>query len=264
MKEPPPDNEAMVSGWQAQEEIRRLQNQLAEAHDELEATNSDLLQLTLELDDRVAARTRELVAVNQRLEKEVEERIKAEAQVRRHRDHLEEIVSERTAELKTTNRQLTSNLKELALSEERFRSLVTTIPDIIYRIDENGYFTFVNDAVTLLGWSPDDLIGRHFSAFILPADVDAVSRDRVLPRYAGQILGDGKAPKLFDERRTRERENHRAGNRAAGEADRRNDTGVHAAHREKHHHRRSEQFRRLQQQPALRTKGVYRHGGGHP
>ena len=99
------------------------------------------------------------------------------------------------------NGLLKKKADELAASEARFKSLVETIPDIVYRIDKQGHFLFVNDAINKLGYKPDEVIGEHFSAIILPADLDRVSRNRVLPRLSGAVTGDAGAPGLFDERR---------------------------------------------------------------
>ncbi len=52
---------------------------------------------------------------------------------------------------------------ELQASERRFETLVNTVPDIVYRIDPEGNFTFVNDAIEKLGYNPKELIGTHFS-----------------------------------------------------------------------------------------------------
>ena len=101
--------------------------------------------------------------------------------------------------------QLENNLRELKASEERFKSLVLTIPDIVYRIDRKGFFIFVNDAVKKLGHEPAELVGKHFSEIILPAEVESVSRAIILPKYADKTTGDKNAPKLFDERRAGER-----------------------------------------------------------
>lgn len=107
--------------------------------------------------------------------------------------------------LENANQELEKRLRELRESEERFRTVVLTIPDIIYRIDETGRFIFVNQSVRNFGYEPDELIGRNFSEILLPVEADSVAREKVLPRYAGKITGAENAPKLFDERRTAER-----------------------------------------------------------
>ena len=107
--------------------------------------------------------------------------------------------------LKALNQELDLKLTELQESDERFSVLVQMIPDIVYRIDSEGKFVFVNDAVKRLGFQPENLIGKHFSEIILPADVAEVSRDHVLPQYEGKLTEPEQAPKLFDERRTGDR-----------------------------------------------------------
>ncbi|UCD05595.1 MAG: PAS domain S-box protein, partial [candidate division WOR-3 bacterium] len=88
---------------------------------------------------------------------------------------------------------------------ERYLSVVKTLPDIVYRIDPDGRFLFINDSVRSLGYEPDELIGEHFSKIIHPDDVKLFARNYVLPAYVGKKTGDDDAPKLFDERRTGER-----------------------------------------------------------
>ncbi len=90
----------------------------------------------------------------------------------------------------------------LAASEERYRALVMTVPDIVYRIDPDGLFTFLNEAINSLGYTPSDLIGQHFSSIILPTEVEPISRHTVLPHFCGRQTGDENAPRLFDERRS--------------------------------------------------------------
>ena len=80
-----------------------------------------------------------------------------------------------------------------------------TIPDIVYRIDPQGRFTFINEAIKRLGYMPEDLLGQHFSTIIRPADAQRVDRDVVLKNFKGKKTGDRKAPKLFNEQRTGER-----------------------------------------------------------
>lgn len=80
--------------------------------------------------------------------------------------------------------------KQLEESEKKYRFIVKNSPDIIYMIDHQGYFTFINERITdLLGHKPEDLIGEHFSALIHEDDI---------------II----AEHVFDERRTGDRASH--------------------------------------------------------
>ena len=85
---------------------------------------------------------------------------------------------------------------------ERYIAIIKALPDIVYRIDPEGKFIFVNDSVRNLGYDPEELIGEHFSKIVHPDDVKLFARNFVLPKYRGKVTGDDNAPKLFDERRT--------------------------------------------------------------
>jgi hypothetical protein len=90
--------------------------------------------------------------------------------------------------------------------ESHYSTLLDTIPGVVYTLDEKGHFTYISSNVgSVLGYSFSDLIGRHFSYIICPEDIYMVSRDHILPKFAGIPTGTEKAPKLFDERRTVER-----------------------------------------------------------
>ena len=90
----------------------------------------------------------------------------------------------------------------LKMSEKQYMNLVQALPDIIYVLDSEGNFTFVNNAIRILGWEPVELIGRHFSDILFHDDIPKVSRDQLLPSLRGVVTGEDRAPKLFDERRT--------------------------------------------------------------
>ncbi|MEO5334627.1 MAG: response regulator [Magnetococcus sp. YQC-5] len=91
-------------------------------------------------------------------------------------------------------------MEQLSASEERFRSLVQTIPDIVYKIDEKGRFTFLNKSIERLGYHQADLIGKHFSEIIHSADLNEVSLERVLERFGNGTPNPEQ--KLFNERRS--------------------------------------------------------------
>ncbi|MFW6093080.1 MAG: putative bifunctional diguanylate cyclase/phosphodiesterase [Pseudomonadota bacterium] len=73
---------------------------------------------------------------------------------------------------------------QLAESEALHRFIVNSSPDLVYMLDRQGCFTFLNDRVeTLLGYRKEELLGRHYSEIIDPDHLE----------YARGV---------FDERRT--------------------------------------------------------------
>ncbi|MCB1856758.1 MAG: EAL domain-containing protein [Gammaproteobacteria bacterium] len=85
-------------------------------------------------------------------------------------------------------RQLEKNLKEmnrcLEASENRYRFIVNNSPDIIYMLDNEGRFAFLNErAQSLLGYNTEFLLGMHYSQLVHKEDME-------------------KARYVFDERRT--------------------------------------------------------------
>lgn len=76
---------------------------------------------------------------------------------------------------------------QLALSEKRYKYLVENSPDLIYTLDEQGAFTYVNhSAEQLLGIHGDRVIGMPYTSIVYGEDLD-------------------KAQWAFNERRTGER-----------------------------------------------------------
>jgi PAS domain S-box-containing protein len=60
--------------------------------------------------------------------------------------------------------------RELRESEERYRYLVASSPDLVWLTDAKGTLTFVSDAVrSMLGYEPSDLIGRHYVDIFAPS-----------------------------------------------------------------------------------------------
>ena len=92
-------------------------------------------------------------------------------------------------ELEQENRRIAQRLKA---SERRYRYLIENSPDIIYVLDNEGNFTFINDAIErLLGYSRADLIGQPYARLIHNEDL-------------------GKAQWTFNERRTGQRATNNA------------------------------------------------------
>ncbi len=68
--------------------------------------------------------------------------------------------------------------RELQESEARFRQLVQTTPDVIWRSDASGRFTFVADSVArLTGWRADQIVGKHFEFLTLEESLHQAFED---------------------------------------------------------------------------------------
>lgn len=102
----------------------------------------------------------------------------------------------------TTTDFLSRKRRIVSECEEKYGTIVEVLGDIIYKIDPDGLFLYLNNSIRNLDYDPSDLIGEHFSTIIHPDDVETVSRKIVLPKYDGKVTGPESAPKLFDERRS--------------------------------------------------------------
>ena len=72
--------------------------------------------------------------------------------------------------LERANQRIASQLEH---SEKLYRYLVDSSPDIIYTLNHEGRFTFVNDrAYQLLGFARQDLIGKHYSIMVHDDDLE--------------------------------------------------------------------------------------------
>lgn len=82
------------------------------------------------------------------------------AEHKRAKEALEKLKAELDARVETRT-------AELKKAEEKYRHLVEKEKDIIYAIDEEGIYTWINPAVeTILGYKPEELIGKRFSVMI--------------------------------------------------------------------------------------------------
>ncbi len=65
--------------------------------------------------------------------------------------------------------------KKLVEAEARYRNLVVLAHDLVWSMDADGRWTYLNDAVSrIYGYPPQEMIGQHFSDFQSP---DSVERD---------------------------------------------------------------------------------------
>lgn len=71
----------------------------------------------------------------------------------------------------TLENQVEERTRELQESEERYRTMIESANDMIWTLDTEGRFTFINrQAVENAGYAVEEVIGKHYLAFIHPED----------------------------------------------------------------------------------------------
>lgn len=128
-------------------------------------------RVTMEGKDELSSLASAINRMLEALERFQEERAVVEEELKNHRDHLEDIVEERTLELQTANKKLVDEMNErkkadenLRNSEEKYRSLVESTDDFIYMVDRDCNYLFINSKyLKKLGIT--DYMGRNYRDF---------------------------------------------------------------------------------------------------
>jgi len=107
--------------------------------------------------------------------------------------------------LEKQNKRIQNQLHE---SERLHRYLVNTSPDIIYILDQDGHFSFINDRIeTLLGYDNKELIGKHYSILVHQKDLEVAryvfNERRVGDRASRNVelrlkCKDDSSPRFFE------------------------------------------------------------------
>jgi diguanylate cyclase (GGDEF)-like protein/PAS domain S-box-containing protein len=112
---------------------------------------------------------RALAEMNERLQREVDERVRAEERLKQLNDELERRVQERTQELRE--------------SEERYRMLYQKTPVMMHSIDPQGRILSVNERwLQVLGYTREQVIG-HRSTEFMTEESRRYAEDEVLPAF---------------------------------------------------------------------------------
>ncbi len=95
-------------------------------------------------------------------------------------------------QIEAQKNQLEAQQKAIEDSAQRYRELVETIKDVVYRADDEGYITYVSPSVSILtGHAEEKFIGKHFADF-----VEHSSRQALLDQHTKQ-LKQGEAEKTI-------------------------------------------------------------------
>ena len=157
----------------------------AEALACLTRTRYDLVLLDLSLEDMDGQHVLEFINTH-RIETDVivvSGNIRIEAAIgamrRGAHDYLRKPFSQqdlfKTIDHVLTQRRLRQTSRDIAyqleLSERTYRYMVDASPDLIYMVEPEGRFTFVNDrACQMLGYDRRELIGQHYSILVHEED----------------------------------------------------------------------------------------------
>jgi PAS domain S-box-containing protein len=137
-------------------------------------------------------------SANEQLKAEITERRRVEAELRNHRERLEEMVAERTSTLVATNERLAREIEvrrhaEQALreNEKRYRELADMLPQPVFEMDLDGHLTFANrTAFDRLGYKPGDLQrGLSVYQMLIPED-----RERAMETTRRRLAGEAIQP----------------------------------------------------------------------
>jgi PAS domain S-box-containing protein len=107
--------------------------------------------------------------LKQQIEQERDARMKAEALLHEKTMQLSQLKEQLHRSNANLERQIEAGDAALQQSENRYRQLVESLNDIIYKITPEGFFTFVNPVVKqVLGYEEKEIIGKHFTELVLP------------------------------------------------------------------------------------------------
>lgn len=124
----------------------------------------------------ISKRTADSQEATELLDLELAKRQRVENELRAAQNDLEARVLERTAELKSEIGERTRIEQSLRQSEEHFRSLIENASDIITIAGLDGTISYQSPSVErVLGYKPEELIGRNTNEFIHPDDDTATS-----------------------------------------------------------------------------------------
>ena len=81
-------------------------------------------------------------------------------------------------------------------SERKLSSIVNTIPDIVYRLDQNGMINFISEGIRRYGYMPEELLGRPMMSLVHPQD-RPIALHRISERRTGTRSTSGLELRLI-------------------------------------------------------------------
>ncbi|NQT37081.1 MAG: PAS domain S-box protein, partial [Planctomycetes bacterium] len=99
-------------------------------------------------------------------------RKQAEEELRKHREHLEELVAQRTEAVLKTIEELRAEVVQRKKAEEELKRIFDLSLDMICIADNDGYFRKINPSFgRVLGYCDEELVSRPYLEFVHPDDI---------------------------------------------------------------------------------------------
>ena len=73
---------------------------------------------------------------------------------------------------------------KLSTSEKKYRTIVEKISDLVFQLDPDKNISFANSAFEMLGYDPEELVGKPIKSLIASDDVESI-----LPEIATDQIG---------------------------------------------------------------------------
>jgi two-component system, cell cycle sensor histidine kinase and response regulator CckA len=143
------------------------------------------MRLNRELIDALNLKYENLELISD-LEREIRDRKNAEERLLIKNQQIEAIVHERTAELRNVNEKLMNEINErkeaedaLKISEQKYRELADSLPEIVFETDEYGNVTFLNSNTLNLTGYDENYFKKGINALelLVPEDRDRARGD---------------------------------------------------------------------------------------
>jgi len=110
----------------------------------------------------------ELQLLQRRLEREQTARQQAEQILEKKALELHQVNQELIRLNESLEQKIADRTKALELSERRYRQIIESADDFIFRTDPKGYFTYINPVVIQkMGYPAEEVIGSHFTEYVL-------------------------------------------------------------------------------------------------
>lgn len=163
--------------------------------EELEATNHEVLLLTLELEERVAERTAELASTNQNLIREISERIRGESEIKKLNRDLErraELLQAANEELEAFSSSVSHDLRNPLSRILGYASLLQESKEKLSDAGPSRYIGKICESVHAMSALIEDLLRLSYSSSS-PLTLARLDLNQMVSNVIGELGRDGRA-----------------------------------------------------------------------